>query len=131
MVTRTKGRRKPRRRNAGRISGIATPLIGIAVFALLLGLYARHDPLLPWLAAVYAGLSVFMLGLYAWDKRAAVHARSRIPEQSLYLLSLAGGWPGSMLARPLFRHKTRKQPFTGIFWCTVLLNMAMVAALLW
>lgn len=131
MAARRKGRRKPRRRNAGRTSGTAIPLIGVAGFALLLGLYARHDPLLPWLAAVYAGLSVFTLGLYAWDKRAAVHARSRVPEQSLHLLSLAGGWPGSMLARPLFRHKTRKQPFTGIFWCTVLLNMAMVAALLW
>ena len=76
-------------------------------------------------------LAVLTLGLYAWDKRAAMQARSRIPEQTLHLLALAGGWPGAMLARPLFRHKTRKQPFTGIFWCTVLLNLAMVAALLW
>ncbi len=131
MATRAKGRRRPRRRHSGRTPGLAAPLIGIAVFALVLGLYARHDRLLPWLAGAYAVLAVLTLGLYAWDKRAAMQARSRIPEQTLHLLALAGGWPGAMLARPLFRHKTRKQPFTGIFWCTVLLNLAMVAALLW
>ena len=98
---------------------------------MVLGLYARYDRLLPWLAGAYAVLAVLTLGLYAWDKRAAMQARSRIPEQTLHLLALAGGWPGAMLARPLFRHKTRKQPFTVIFWCTVLLNLAMVAALLW
>ena len=131
MATRAKGRRRPRRRHAGRTQGLAAPLIGIAGFALVLGLYARHDRLLPWLAAAYAALAVLTLGLYAWDKRAAMQARPRIPEQTLHLLALSGGWPGAMLARPLFRHKTRKQPFTGIFWCTVLLNLAMVAALLW
>ncbi len=131
MATRAKGRRRPRGGNSGRTSGLAAPLLGIAVFALVLGFYARHDRLLPWLAGAYVVLAVFTLGLYAWDKRAAMQARSRIPEQTLHLLALSGGWPGAMLARPLFRHKTRKQPFTGIFWCTVLLNLAMVAALLW
>lgn len=131
MATRAKARRRPRRRHSGRTASLAAPLIGIAGFALVLGLYARYDRLLPWLAGAYAVLAVLTLGLYAWDKRAAMQARSRIPEQTLHLLALAGGWPGAMLARPLFRHKTRKQPFTVIFWCTVLLNLAMVAALLW
>lgn len=131
MATRAKGRRRPRRRHSGRTPSLAAPLIGIAGFALVLGLYARHDRLLPWLAGAYAVLAVLTLGLYAWDKRAAMQARSRIPEQTLHLLALAGGWPGAMLARPLFRHKTRKQPFAGIFWCTVLLNLMMVVALLW
>ncbi len=103
----------------------------IVVFALVLGVYARHDNLLPWLAGVYGVLSILALGLYGWDKRAAVRARSRTPELTLHLLALAGGWPGAMLARPLFRHKTRKQPFSGVFWFTVLLNAGMVTVLLW
>lgn len=55
-----------------------------------------------------AGLTFLMFGL---DKRAALNERQRVPENTLQLLSLAGGWPGALLARPLFRHKTRKQPF--------------------
>lgn len=48
----------------------------------------------------------------------------RVPESHLHLLSLAGGWPGALIAQPVFRHKTIKQPFQGVFWATVVLNMA-------
>ncbi|MEQ3724255.1 DUF1294 domain-containing protein [Alcanivorax sp.] len=124
-------RARAKTRNARNSSGTAAALIYITVFAAVLGIYARHHPWLPYLALAYALFTVITLVFYAWDKRAAVHGRSRIAEQNLHLLAVIGGWPGAMLARPLFRHKTRKQPFSGIFWCTVLLNMAMVGALLW
>jgi len=31
----------------------------------------------------------------------------------------------------VFHHKTRKQPFQTIFWCTVVANCAALAWLLW
>ena len=130
MATRAKARRRPRRRHSGRTASLAAPLIGIAGFALVLGLYARYDRLLPWLAGAYAVLAVLTLGLYAWDKRAAMQARSRIPEQTLPLLALAGGWPGAMLARPLFRHKTRKMSFLVVFYLATAVNLAVLGWLL-
>lgn len=46
------------------------------------------------------------------DKQSAVAGRRRIPEASLLQLALLGGTPGAFLARHLFRHKTRKEPFS-------------------
>ena len=46
------------------------------------------------------------------DKQRAIAGRRRIPEADLLALALIGGTPGAFAARHLFRHKTRKQPFS-------------------
>jgi uncharacterized membrane protein YsdA (DUF1294 family) len=45
------------------------------------------------------------------DKQRARADDWRISEASLLGLALIGGSPGAFLARAVFRHKTRKQPF--------------------
>ena len=45
------------------------------------------------------------------DKQRAVQRRRRIPESDLLGLAIIGGTPGALIARQIFRHKTRKQPF--------------------
>ncbi len=78
----------------------------------------------------YVIASAAVFALYGRDKRAAQRGRWRTPENTLHLMSLLGGWPGALIARRVFRHKTRKQPFRAIFWATVIVNLAMLLWLL-
>jgi uncharacterized membrane protein YsdA (DUF1294 family) len=82
------------------------------------------------LLGMYAVLSVTAFVMYGVDKRAAERGRWRTPEATLHIVSVLGGWPGALLAQRVFRHKTRKQPFRTIFWCTVIANCT-AAAWLW
>jgi uncharacterized membrane protein YsdA (DUF1294 family)/cold shock CspA family protein len=89
--------------------------------ALLLLQLTNNIPFI--LLIAYLGLSLITFLVYALDKIAARKNRWRTPESSLHLLGLIGGWPGAILAQQWLRHKSIKQPFKGIFWLTVILNM--------
>lgn len=65
------------------------------------------------------GANLLAFGLFLVDKRAAIRGDSRIPENTLLLVSLLGGSPCAFAAQQLFRHKTRKQPFLTRFWMVV------------
>ena len=80
-------------------------------------------------AALYAVASAVCFIAYARDKSAARHGRRRTPERTLLLLGLAGGWPGGLAAQQLLRHKSSKTSFLLKFWLTVLVHLAIVAAL--
>ncbi|MNN78749.1 hypothetical protein D3C81_1953310 [compost metagenome] len=72
--------------------------------------------------AAYGIVSVLAFLLYWSDKRKARADQRRIPENVLHALEFAGGWPGALLAQQVFRHKTRKLSFQGVFWIIVLLH---------
>ena len=81
-------------------------------------------------AAVLGGLNLLTFMVFGWDKQAAVERRSRVPERLLLTLAALGGSPGALLARPVFRHKTRKQPFTAWLLLIVFLQAAgLISAL--
>jgi uncharacterized membrane protein YsdA (DUF1294 family) len=52
-----------------------------------------------------------MLAFYR-DKTSAIAGKRRVRESDLLALAFVGGTPGAFLARRLFRHKTRKEPFS-------------------
>ncbi len=65
-------------------------------------------------------LLLFLLGLtnvvsfllFAWAKfKSGGPCRNRISEFHLAAIGAVGGWPGGLLARLLFRHKTTKLSF--------------------
>jgi uncharacterized membrane protein YsdA (DUF1294 family) len=65
--------------------------------------------------------------MYGADKSAAKQGRWRTSESTLHTIALVGGWPGALVARRVFRHKTTKQPFRTIFWLTVIANCVALA----
>jgi uncharacterized membrane protein YsdA (DUF1294 family) len=89
----------------------------------------RGDVLLA-LATASVLLSLVALFLYRADKRAAQRGTWRTRESTLHLVALLGGWPGALVGRRLFRHKTRKQPFVTILWLTVVAHCAGAVSLL-
>lgn len=85
---------------------------------------------------VYGGSIVIMSGIaflaYWIDKRRAARASDRrIPESTLHVLGLMGGWPGAVIAQERFRHKTQKTSFRIMFWVTVLLHGFGITWTLW
>ncbi|MBZ9648229.1 MULTISPECIES: DUF1294 domain-containing protein [Sphingomonadaceae] len=65
--------------------------------------------------------------LFSMDKRRARLGLRRLSERTLLLWALAGGSAGALVGRRLFRHKTRKQPFSTLLWLIVAAQ-AMAAA---
>ncbi len=77
-----------------------------------------------WLLPAGALLAVSIITFFAYrsDKRRAEAGQWRIPETTLHLAALLGGWPGGFLAQRVFRHKTVKLPFQIVFWAIVVLH---------
>ena len=76
-----------------------------------------------WIAIAYGIASLITLVMYGWDKRRAIKGGSRVPERTLHLGELLGGWPGALLAQKMFRHKTQKASFRRVFWLIVVLHV--------
>ncbi|QGN54765.1 DUF1294 domain-containing protein [Novosphingobium sp. Gsoil 351] len=57
-------------------------------------------------------LNFVVFAAFGFDKVAAENGRRRIAEATLLGWALLGGTPGAYAGRALFRHKTRKQPFS-------------------
>ncbi len=81
--------------------------------------------------ALYASASLVTFFTYGFDKRRARLGGSRIPEKTLHILELLGGWPGAYGAMRVFRHKTQKAPFRRWFFAIVALHVVAWGLYLW
>ena len=79
--------------------------------------------------AAYVTMSVITFVVYGLDKLAARGGRRRLPEKTLQLLALLGGWPGALIGMAVFRHKRRKGSFVAIVWLIALAHVAVLAVL--
>jgi uncharacterized membrane protein YsdA (DUF1294 family)/cold shock CspA family protein len=119
-------------RRAGRDSpaqwGTAT-LFVIPAFLVLCGVVGVlwRPPVV--FVGVYFAMSVITFIAYALDKSSAARSARRTSERTLHGLSLAGGWPGALLAQQFLRHKSAKAGFRKVFWTTVALNVAAFVVL--
>lgn len=99
----------------------------VMLFLLLVGPVYALSRLTTWvdwrlLAGAPLVLSILALLVYRDDKRRAEVGIRRIPESTLHLLELAGGWPGAFLAQRMFRHKISKSSHQLAFWVVVLIH---------
>ncbi len=99
--------------------GVLAVLLAVPVFAL-----TRLADRIDWRLLTAAPLAVSLLAffLYRRDKWLAENGGWRIPEFTLHLVELLGGWPGAFLAQRKFRHKISKASYQVGFWLIVLLH---------
>lgn len=91
---------------------------------------------LHWFEWAYLGacgvMSLVSFIRYAIDKQRAINANPRrLSESSLHLGDLLGGYPGGLLARRLFRHKTRKLSFRLTAALIIAAHLGVVGWWLW
>ena len=96
-------------------------LLALAAIGSLLTL---HSTLMWFLLA-----NLLTLIIYGADKMAARKAWRRVPEATLLVFGVVGGWPGAILGQQLFRHKTQKQPFKTRFVFSVIVSIAMMVGI--
>ncbi|CAM9093224.1 DUF1294 domain-containing protein [Acinetobacter bereziniae] len=71
-------------------------------------------------------INVMTYWFYSQDKEAAQINQRRVPENTLHILAFLGGWPAAWLAQQRLRHKTQKQPFRKIYFCTIVFNILLI-----
>jgi len=106
----------PKRRN-GSLS-----IMVAALFLVIVGTSVLTAKIPSFIFVLYMVASFLTFIVYYFDKSAAKKGAQRTRESTLHLLSLAGGWPGALIAHQKLRHKSKKQPFRSVFWVTVILN---------
>ena len=95
----------------------------LLIFAAIVSLFVPN-PLAMWLVLI----NVLTMAMYGADKMAARKGMWRVPEATLLIFGLSGGWPGAILGQQLFRHKTQKQPFKTYFIISVVMSSAAMVA---
>lgn len=71
-------------------------------------------------------ISVVTFIAFGWDKHRARNEGRRTSERTLLWLTWLGGWPGALLARRAFRHKTQKFPFILPMWIGIVIHWIAV-----
>lgn len=89
------------------------------------------SPLLtPLNIALYLlAINVFAFAAFGIDKAKAQAGVRRTSEANLLTLAAIGGTLGAYAGRRHFRHKTRKQPFSGTLHAIAIVQVAVIVGL--
>jgi len=107
----------------------STRLLVIPLFALVLGGIHLAWPLPRPVPMLYSSLSMALFVVYGIDKWSARRGGGRVPEGTLHLLALLGGWPGALLGQQVFAHKISKPAFLRWTWAMTSLNLLLLVGL--
>ncbi|EIU6137383.1 DUF1294 domain-containing protein [Salmonella enterica] len=96
----------------------------LLIFAAVGSIFTSH-PVAMW----FLFANVLTLAIYGIDKTAARKTWRRVPESTLLVFGVVGGWPGAIVGQQLFRHKTQKQPFKTYFIVSVIVSILVTVAI--
>ena len=82
------------------------------------------------LSAYFISVNLLGFALMGIDKHKAKKRAFRIPEATLFLIALIGGSIGSIIGMYAFRHKTRHRSFVYGMPFILLVQIALIVALL-
>lgn len=106
-------------RGGGFVAGLLHLLL-LGVLLTLPVIALKRFPSELWKMVAYACvISLITYSAYASDKLRARTRAWRIPESTLHLLELLGGWPGAWLAQKRLRHKCSKSSYQLTFWLII------------
>jgi uncharacterized membrane protein YsdA (DUF1294 family) len=85
---------------------------------------------LPNILIALTAINIWTIFAFWRDKRAAIEGLRRTSETDLLFYAMIGGSPGAFAARHLFRHKTRKEPFSTRLMVIAALQMGAAVGFL-
>jgi uncharacterized membrane protein YsdA (DUF1294 family) len=103
-------------------------LAGTLAFLMLL---SRPVTVYPLLGGWLVSINLIAFGYYGYDKQRARRGSRRVPELVLHGLAVAGGSGGAYAGMRFFHHKSIKDRFLIWFWLIVILQAALLAAVLY
>ncbi|MDO4449365.1 MAG: DUF1294 domain-containing protein [Moraxella sp.] len=71
----------------------------------------------------YVIMSIASFIAYYTDKQYAKTDDWRIPEKTLHIIDVLGGWIGASFAHKFLNHKATKAEFRGMFYITIIANI--------
>ena len=126
-ASQTKAAQSPNKKNVVQMPRQAEPMQILCIIYILALAGLSVVGLLSGMVLLFVSIiNVLTHWFYAQDKEAAQMGNRRVPENTLHLLSFLGGWPAAWLAQQRLRHKTQKQPFRKIYFCTIAFNILLI-----
>ncbi|ENV90652.1 DUF1294 domain-containing protein [Acinetobacter bereziniae] len=112
--------------NAQKASSLQPMQIICIVYIVVLAILSISGLLNGMILFFVSIINVMTYWFYSQDKEAAQMNQRRVPENTLHILAFLGGWPAAWLAQQRLRHKTQKQPFRKIYFCTIVFNILLI-----
>ena len=103
-------------------------IISLAAALLLFGvlyIITHWNAYILWILS----FSIVTFSLFGMDKSLSKTERTRIPESVLHLFTLLGGFPGQILGRIVFHHKTnfkRHPSFTIVLVISIVIQIGLI-----
>ncbi|MDD4844267.1 MAG: DUF1294 domain-containing protein [Anaerotignum sp.] len=78
------------------------------------------------LLGYYIIINLVIYATMAFDKKAAINHKRRVPEKNFYIMAILGGGLGGLLGQIIKHHKTRHLDFIFVFTLTGLLHILLI-----